>query len=543
MAISKCHLWMTLQSVTLMTLLFDAKIAVGDVVVTNLDFNVTIARFHSASAAFGERLPDDGLKGAAIRAVPEDGCRVIAPPPSTPQNMSWIAVIARLGHCKFEDKVRNAMLANYSAVIVYNVESNKVIQMGGDDDSLIPSVFIGRNNALTLLSHYMYYANHTKYRLILSDDDPFDINTYLLPFAIVVGICFLIMLGIVIFKCIQDHRRRMRHRLPKSALKKLPIHKFKQGDPFETCCICLDDFDEGDKLRILPCDHGYHSKCIDSWLVKHKRICPQCRKRVFDRGTGYNSSDNDSDNERAPLLGAAGGTAARPSTSSAGGTFSNQPQPGPSSRSGILDRLQAVGGSVPSNGPSTSNGATHSADSFLTVNESRRLLQHRRFRRPRRLRRVYEVLSESTTSSNSDPEDENHESDAENNHDGGPETQVENHNDQQGHNSNEISAEVHVQVHSGARNNPDREQEDTDSNDDEDESPPASRAEINSGNPGHPGYPGNHENHIVTTTDINVQQSEVSEDSSDDENEQEQTSTIIVTSRSPSNTQHSAENA
>ena len=92
------------------------------------------------------------------------------------------------------------------------------------------------------------------------------------------------------------HRRRMRHRLPKSALKKLPIHKFKQGDPFETCCICLDDFDEGDKLRILPCDHGYHSKCIDSWLVKHKRICPQCRKRVFDRGTGYNSSDNDSGN-------------------------------------------------------------------------------------------------------------------------------------------------------------------------------------------------------------------------------------------------------
>ena len=87
MAISKCHLWMTLQSVTLMTLLFDAKIAVGDVVVTNLDFNVTIARFHSASAAFGERLPDDGLKGAAIRAVPEDGCRVIAPPPSTPQNV------------------------------------------------------------------------------------------------------------------------------------------------------------------------------------------------------------------------------------------------------------------------------------------------------------------------------------------------------------------------------------------------------------------------------------------------------------------------
>ena len=40
---------------------------------------------------------------------------------------SWIAVIARYGRCKFEDKVRFAMEANFSAVIVYNVESNKVI--------------------------------------------------------------------------------------------------------------------------------------------------------------------------------------------------------------------------------------------------------------------------------------------------------------------------------------------------------------------------------------------------------------------------------
>ena len=61
----------------------------------------------------------------------------------------------------------------------------------------------------------------------------------------------------------------------------------------------------------------------------------------------------------------------------------------------------------------------------MTVNESRRLLQHRRFRRPRRLRRVYEVLSESTTSSNSDPDDDNQESDAENNHEGVSEVKLE----------------------------------------------------------------------------------------------------------------------
>jgi hypothetical protein len=45
--------------------------------------------------------------------------------------------------------------------------------------------------------------------VIIIDDEPFDINSYLLPFAIVVGICFLIMLGIVIFKA-RDIRLKWR---------------------------------------------------------------------------------------------------------------------------------------------------------------------------------------------------------------------------------------------------------------------------------------------------------------------------------------------
>lgn len=40
-------------------------------------------------------------------------------------------------------QVRNAQRANYSAVIVYNLNSDKIIPMGGDDSTLIPSVFIG----------------------------------------------------------------------------------------------------------------------------------------------------------------------------------------------------------------------------------------------------------------------------------------------------------------------------------------------------------------------------------------------------------------
>ena len=76
--------------------------------------------------------------------------------------------------------------------------------------------------------HKYVYPKRPDLRIVVTDDHPFDINAYLLPFAIVVGICFVIMLVIVVYKCVQDYRRSRRHRLPKSALKKLPVHKFKQ---------------------------------------------------------------------------------------------------------------------------------------------------------------------------------------------------------------------------------------------------------------------------------------------------------------------------
>jgi hypothetical protein len=44
-------------------------------------------------------------------------------------------------------QVRNAQNANYSVAVVYNVNSDKVIPMGGDDATLIPSVFIGASDA------------------------------------------------------------------------------------------------------------------------------------------------------------------------------------------------------------------------------------------------------------------------------------------------------------------------------------------------------------------------------------------------------------
>ncbi|KAI0315222.1 hypothetical protein OF83DRAFT_1062507 [Amylostereum chailletii] len=47
----------------------------------------------------------------------------------------------------------------------------------------------------------------------------------------------------------------------------------------ETCPICIVDFEEGDDLRVLPCEghHRFHQSCVDPWLLELSTSCPICR--------------------------------------------------------------------------------------------------------------------------------------------------------------------------------------------------------------------------------------------------------------------------
>jgi hypothetical protein len=42
------------------------------------------------------------------------------------------------------------------------------------------------------------------------------------------------------------------------------------------CSICLSDYEEGELLRQLPCQHHFHQICIDHWIHLHPR-CPLCK--------------------------------------------------------------------------------------------------------------------------------------------------------------------------------------------------------------------------------------------------------------------------
>ncbi|NXM60471.1 RNF44 protein, partial [Illadopsis cleaveri] len=42
------------------------------------------------------------------------------------------------------------------------------------------------------------------------------------------------------------------------------------------CVVCFSDFEARQLLRVLPCNHEFHAKCVDKWL-KANRTCPICR--------------------------------------------------------------------------------------------------------------------------------------------------------------------------------------------------------------------------------------------------------------------------
>ncbi|GAB2276556.1 hypothetical protein Dimus_011276 [Dionaea muscipula] len=75
--------------------------------------------------------------------------------------------------------------------------------------------------------------------------------------------------------------------LDQAFIDALPVFLFKEimgtKEPFD-CAVCLCEFSEKDKLRLLPlCGHAFHVSCIDTWLMSNS-TCPLCRGTLFTPG-------------------------------------------------------------------------------------------------------------------------------------------------------------------------------------------------------------------------------------------------------------------
>ncbi|KAL2502609.1 E3 ubiquitin-protein ligase [Forsythia ovata] len=120
------------------------------------------------------------------------------------------------------------------------------------------------------------------------------------------GLSRIVMLAEALFEVLDDiHRQPTLLSLsvvslpaPQSVVDSFPVkthrkpERLDNGDDMPQCYICLAEYEEGDKIRILPCHHEYHVSCIDKWLKEIHSVCPLCRADVregFTEGCVSNS--------------------------------------------------------------------------------------------------------------------------------------------------------------------------------------------------------------------------------------------------------------
>jgi hypothetical protein len=74
-----------------------------------------------------------------------------------------------------------------------------------------------------------------------------------------------------------DEKDKIRKQLIKEFDEFQYKNKDKFGDTFtdDECPICIMKYKVADKIKVLPCKHIFHKKCIKKWLDK-KDTCPLC---------------------------------------------------------------------------------------------------------------------------------------------------------------------------------------------------------------------------------------------------------------------------
>nr|XP_032799890.1 E3 ubiquitin-protein ligase ZNRF3-like [Petromyzon marinus] len=143
--------------------------------------------------------------------------------------------------------------------------------------------------------------------------DYVDVAIFVSLFLVVALVCLLLLVKV---KLAQRRSRTTQARLTEAAIRKMETLKYRprprrgrgvrgrdpggggggggvatpgRADTPSTagstsdCAICLDRYVEGEELRVVPCLHRFHRRCVDPWL-SHHHTCPQCRLNILEHG-------------------------------------------------------------------------------------------------------------------------------------------------------------------------------------------------------------------------------------------------------------------
>lgn len=86
----------------------------------------------------------------------------------------------------------------------------------------------------------------------------------------------IMMIFIYISWQLRQKRRKQQEVAPIDVVSRLLMKQFltekvKENEA-EECAICLEDYVNGEELRVLPCKHDFHTFCVDAWLTTQKKF-------------------------------------------------------------------------------------------------------------------------------------------------------------------------------------------------------------------------------------------------------------------------------
>lgn len=249
--------------------------------------NVTLS-FTAVEANFAPPVKSAGVCGVLYLADPIDACsRLVNEVPKVPNASAAFALILRGGGCSFEDKIRRAQKAGFKAAIVYDNEADGgLVAMAGNSAGIkIHAVFVSKVSG-ELLQNYAGSTNVEFWIIPSFEDSAWSIMAIsfisLLAMSAVLATCFFVRRHRIRRERPRGARVREFHGMSSRLVKAMPSLIFtavlEDNCTSRTCAICLEDYNVGEKLRILPCRHKFHAFCVDSWLTSWRTFCPVCKR-------------------------------------------------------------------------------------------------------------------------------------------------------------------------------------------------------------------------------------------------------------------------
>ena len=196
-------------------------------------------------------------------------------------------------------QVRNAQDAGAVAAIVFDYVSGPLLPMAkspADPDVRVPSVFVSLSSGRLLESVIRHDGGETLVTLTpaaASDDWP-----SILSSAFIACVVMTVVLSALWFlqrperrggagagvEAPADGERLLANADVEAATAARTFdpdacHEDDNGTAM-VCTVCLDEYEPGDRLRVLECEHAFHAECIDPWLTTKRACCPFCKHVV-----------------------------------------------------------------------------------------------------------------------------------------------------------------------------------------------------------------------------------------------------------------------